>query len=50
MADEEAAPQRNGIKPQHIVVGLGVFIGLFTLTSGIVPLFTDWHDDSDVEP
>lgn len=50
MATEETsteAPKR--IRPQHLVLGLGVAIGLFTLASGIIPQFTNWHDDSPIQ-
>jgi len=50
MATEETtteAPKR--IRPQHIVLGLGAGIAAFTLVSGIVPLYTEWHDDSTVQ-
>ena len=33
-------------KPQHLVILLGLGIGLFTVASGIVPIFTEFHDDS----
>ena len=36
-------------KPQHLVIALGVAIGLFTALSGILPLITDWHDESSVQ-
>ena len=36
-------------KPQHLVIALGVAIGLFTAVSGILPSITDWHDDSPVK-
>ena len=45
--EENTAPSR--IKPNHIVIGLGTGIALFTVVSGIVPLFTEWHDDSPVQ-
>ncbi len=32
------------IRPHQIVVGIGCFIGLFTLVSGILPQITNWHD------
>ena len=48
MATEETvAPKR--IKPHHLVIGLGVGVALFTLVSGIVPLYTEWHDDAAVQ-
>ena len=36
---------RKRIKPHQLVVGIGCFIGLFTLVSGILPQITEWHDD-----
>ncbi|HEX2578000.1 MAG TPA: heterodisulfide reductase-related iron-sulfur binding cluster [Aquihabitans sp.] len=42
-----AAPKR--IKPHHLVIGLGSAIALFAVVSGIVPLFTGWHDDAEVQ-
>ena len=39
----EKGPKR--LKPYQLVVGIGCFMGLFTLVSGIVPQITDWHDD-----
>ena len=39
----EKEPKR--LKPYQLVVGIGCFMGLFTLVSGIVPQITDWHDD-----
>jgi len=41
-----AGPKR--VKPHQLALGFGVFMGLFTLISGIVPLITKWHDDSPV--
>ena len=37
------------MKPHHFVIGLGLGIALFTVASGIVPSFTEWHDDSSVQ-
>ena len=36
---------RKRIKPHQLVIGIGCFMGLFTLVSGIVPQITDWHDE-----
>ena len=36
-------------KPHQLVIGLGLAIALFTLVSGIVPSYTNWHDDSSVQ-
>jgi Fe-S oxidoreductase/nitrate reductase gamma subunit len=36
------------IKPQHLVVGLGLAIALFTVASGIAPTITDFHEDSSI--
>ena len=37
------------LKPHQLVIGLGLAIALFTLISGIVPSYTNWHDDSVVQ-
>ncbi|MEO6987846.1 MAG: 4Fe-4S dicluster domain-containing protein, partial [Aquihabitans sp.] len=47
MATETVTQKR--IKPHHLVIGLGAGIALFTLASGIVPLYTKWHDDAEVQ-
>ncbi len=48
--DETTADQPvKRIKPHHLVIGLGAGIALFTATSGVVPLITEWHDDSPVQ-
>ena len=31
-------------KPHQLVIGIGCFMGLFTLVSGILPQITKWHD------
>ncbi len=36
------------LKPHHYVIGLGVGVAAFTAASGIVPLFTEFHDSSPV--
>src|SRR4029453_5706674 len=36
------------IKPHHLVIGLGAAIALFTVASGVVPTFTDFHEDSSI--
>ena len=35
-------------KPHQLAIGLGIFMGLFTLASGIVPQFTHWHNENEV--
>jgi Fe-S oxidoreductase/nitrate reductase gamma subunit len=35
---------RKRIKPHQLVIGIGCFMGLFTLVSGILPQITKWHD------
>jgi Fe-S oxidoreductase/nitrate reductase gamma subunit len=37
------------IRPHHIVIGLGVGLGLFSVFSGVLPLVTDWEDDSPIK-
>ncbi|MEY2444241.1 MAG: hypothetical protein QOE00_821 [Ilumatobacteraceae bacterium] len=36
---------RKRIKPHQLVIGIGCFMGLFTLVSGILPQLTKWHDN-----
>jgi Fe-S oxidoreductase/nitrate reductase gamma subunit len=43
---ETAGPKR--IKPHQVVLGIGVFIAAFTAVSGVLPLITEWHEDSPV--
>ena len=37
------------IRPYQIVIGIGVAVGLFTVGSGVLPLLTEWHDDSETQ-
>ncbi len=37
------------LKPHHVVIALGAGIALFTAASGVIPIVTDWHDDSSVQ-
>jgi hypothetical protein len=41
-----AGPRR--LRPHQLVLGLGVFAGLFTLLSGVLPLWTGWNDVSPI--
>ena len=41
-APEPQGPKR--IKPYQLVIGIGIFMGLFTMVSGILPQITSWHD------
>jgi Fe-S oxidoreductase/nitrate reductase gamma subunit len=45
---EDSGPASRRVRPHHVVLGLGVFAALFTLASGVVPLLTQWHDNSPV--
>ena len=40
----DTGPKR--IKPHQLALGLGIGLAGFTLISGIVPMLTDWHDES----
>jgi Fe-S oxidoreductase/nitrate reductase gamma subunit len=42
----DAGATRKRVKPHQLVVGIGCFMGLFTLVSGILPQITSWHDDN----
>ncbi len=46
LPDAPAGPKR--VKPHQLVIGFGIFMGLFTVVSGIIPLITKWHSDSEV--
>ena len=41
-----SGPKR--LKPHQLVIGIGVFMGLFILVSGILPLLTGWKSDSPI--
>jgi Fe-S oxidoreductase/nitrate reductase gamma subunit len=43
---EPAGPKR--ITPQQVVIGAGIFMALFTIVSGVLPLWTKWHNDNAV--
>jgi len=45
---EDSTGQRSGLRPHHVAIGLGIALAVFTAISGIVPLITEWHDESDV--
>ena len=45
-ASAERGPKR--IKPHQLVIGIGIFMGVFTLLSGVIPLITKWHSDKGV--
>jgi Fe-S oxidoreductase/nitrate reductase gamma subunit len=36
------------IKPHQLVIGIGCFMGAFTLLSGVLPQITKWHGDKEV--
>jgi len=40
------APKR--FKPHQLVLAIGIFMAIFTVISGIVPLITKWHDHSEI--
>ena len=44
--DEAAAPKR--FKPHQLVIAIGIFMGVFTLLSGVIPQFTKWHGTKGV--
>ena len=39
---------RPRVRPSHVALALGVLLGLITAVSGILPEFTDQHDDSPI--
>ncbi len=42
----EKGPKR--LRPYQLSIAIGIGMGVFTMTSGIVPQFTKWHDHSEV--
>ena len=36
------------VRPFHIVVIIGVLLGVLVAVSGIAPVLTEWHDESTV--
>ena len=43
---QSAGPRR--ITPRQLVIGAGIFMALFTVVSGVLPLWTKWHNDKPV--
>jgi len=39
---------KKRFRPHQLSIAIGVGMGLFTMTSGIVPQFTHWHGDSEM--
>src|SRR3954453_9263226 len=48
-APPETEARAGRIRPHHLAIGLGLGIAVFTALSGIVPVITDWHDDSAIQ-
>ncbi len=42
-ATDEAAAGPKRFKPHQLVIAIGIFMGVFTLLSGLIPQFTKWH-------
>ncbi len=42
----DTTPKR--FKPHQFVLAIGIFMAIFTVVSGIVPLLTKWHSDKEV--
>ena len=47
-ASSAMSHDRARMRPHHLVIGLGIAFAVFTVLSGVVPLITEWHDDSAV--
>jgi len=45
-AATDKGPRR--LRPYQLSIAFGLGIGLFTLASGILPLITDWHNESSM--
>src|SRR3954471_9866812 len=48
-APEQVERSSRRLRPHQLVIALGVAVGLFTVGSGLLPLWTKWHDDSPVQ-
>jgi Fe-S oxidoreductase/nitrate reductase gamma subunit len=51
MSTNAAPPTAQGprrLRPYQLSIAIGVGVGLFSVMSGIVPLFTGWHSDSEM--
>jgi Fe-S oxidoreductase/nitrate reductase gamma subunit len=46
--DDSALPRRH-VRPQVLVVAIGIAIALVTVGSGILATITQWHDDSPID-
>ncbi|MFZ4720362.1 MAG: iron-sulfur protein, partial [Ilumatobacteraceae bacterium] len=45
----DAGPSKPWYRTPHkIVLAVGIFMGLFTMASGIIPQFTHWHGTSEI--
>ena len=45
---ESPPPSSAGFKPHHVAIWLGIGVAVFTALSGVMPLITEWHDDSAI--
>ena len=45
---EAASTEKKRLRPHQISIGIGLFMGVFTLMSGVIPNFTKWHSESEV--
>ena len=44
----ESGPSKPWYRTPHkLVLAVGIFMGLFTVSSGIIPQFTKWHDTKE---
>ena len=41
--DAPKGPFLKRFKPHQLAIGLGIFMGVFTIGSGIIPQLTKWH-------
>ena len=47
--DTSAAPSGpRRLKPYQLSIAIGSFMAIFTVVSGIVPLITNWHEESPI--
>jgi hypothetical protein len=42
------AGERSRVRPHHLVIGLGVAVGLFTAASGLLPVIVGEHEEKAI--
>jgi Fe-S oxidoreductase/nitrate reductase gamma subunit len=48
-ADADLKVRTRRLRPNHLAIGLGVALALFTVASGVAATVLQWHDDAEVQ-